>query len=233
VVAAGYAAVECHGYQNPGSLMNKDARFWDKRAEKYAQRPVSDEETYEKKLEITRDYFRPDSEVLEIGCGTGSTALALAPNVNHVLATDISPSMIKIAKDKARVGQVENIAFEVRAAGDHDIPESRYDAIMAHNLLHLLKDPKSVIDAAFRGLKPGGVLVTSTACIGDMSWYFRILPPVGHFLKLIPFVNVLTQAQLKQSHTDAGFEIEQEWLPKKNAAVFIVARKLAPELQKA
>jgi len=208
--------------------MNKDTRFWDKRAEKYSQRPVSDQETYEKKLEITRGYFTPDTEVLEIGCGTGSTALAHAPYVKHVLATDISPAMIKIAKDKASAGQVENITFEVRAAGDHDIPDSRYDVIMAHNLLHLLKDPEAVIDAAFRGLKPGGVFVTTTACIGDMSWYFRLIMPVVNFLKLIPFVNVFTQAQLSQSHKDAGFEIEQEWLPKKNAAVFMVARKLIP-----
>jgi ubiquinone/menaquinone biosynthesis C-methylase UbiE len=76
--------------------MNNEARFWDKRAEKYSQRPVADQNTYEKKLEITRTYFRPDSEVLEIGCGTGSTALAHAPYVKHILATDISPGMINI-----------------------------------------------------------------------------------------------------------------------------------------
>ena len=34
--------------------MNSDARFWDKRAEKYSQRPVGDQDTYEKKLEIMR-----------------------------------------------------------------------------------------------------------------------------------------------------------------------------------
>ena len=205
--------------------MNNEARFWDKLAEKYSQRPVADQDTYEKKLEITRSYFRPDSEVLEMGCGTGSTALAHAAYVKHILATDISPGMINIAKGKAAAGQVENIAFETRAVDDHEIPESRYDVIMAHNLLHLLKDPEAVIVAAYRGLKPGGVFVTSTACIGDMSWYFRILAPVGHFLRLFPLIKVFTQARLKQSHIDAGFEIDQEWLPKKNAAVFIVAMK--------
>ena len=179
--------------------MNKDVRFWDKRAEKYSQRPVADQETYEKKLEITRSYFRPDSEVLEMGCGTGSTALAHAPYVKHILATDISPGMINIAKGKAEAGQVENITFETRAVDDHDIPESRYDVIMAHNLLHLLKDPEAAIVAAFRGLKPGGVFVTSSACIGDMSWYFRILAPVGHFLRLFPLIKVFTQAQLNRA----------------------------------
>lgn len=205
--------------------MSNAARFWDKRAEKYALRPVADQETYEKKLEITRSYFRPDSEVLEIGCGTGSTALAHAADVKHILATDISPAMIDIARAKAEAGQVENVAFETRSVADHDIAESSYDVIMAHNLLHLLEDPAAAIAAAYRCLKPGGVFISSTACIGDMSWYFRIIAPVAHFLRLIPLVKVFTQAQLRQSLTGAGFDIEHEWLPKKNAAVFIIASR--------
>ena len=205
--------------------MNDDAGFWDKRAEKYAQRPVADQETYNKKLEITRTYFQKESEVLETGCGTGSTALAHAPYVRHILATDISPAMINIAREKAEANQVDNVSFEVQAVAGHDIKPSFYDVIMAHNLLHLLEDPQAAIAAAYRGLKQGGVFITSTACIGDMSWYFRVIAPVGHFLGLIPFVNVFTQAQLKQSFIDAGFVIDHEWLPKKNAAAFIIAKK--------
>ena len=205
--------------------MSDEARFWDKRAEKYALRPVADQETYENKLEITRSYFRPDSEVLEIGCGTGSTALAHAPHVKHILATDFSPAMIDIARAKAEAGQLQNVTFETRSVADHDIAESSYDVIMAHNLLHLLEDPAAAIAAAYRGLKPGGVFISSTACIGDRSWYFRIIAPVAHFLRLIPLVKVFTQAQLKQSLTEAGFDIDQEWLPKKNAAVFIIASR--------
>jgi len=203
--------------------MNGEARFWDKRAAKYAQHPVADQAAYEKKLEITRTYFRPDSEVLEIGCGTGSTALAHAPYVKHILATDFSPGMINIARDKAEEGQVENVTFETRDVDDHDIPESSYDVIMAHNLLHLLKDPEAAIVAAYQGLKPGGVFVTSTACVGDMTWIYRIIAPIGHFLRLIPLVKVFTQAQLEKSLIGAGFKIGHAWLPKKNAAAFIIA----------
>lgn len=205
--------------------MSNEARFWNKRAEKYAQRPIGDQQSYEEKLKVTRSYFRHDSEVLEIGCGTGSTALAHAPYVKHILATDISPAMIDIARRKVEDGQVDNVSFETRAVADHDIRESFFDVIMAHNLLHLLKNPEAAISAAYRGLNPGGVFVTSTACIGDMSWYFRLLAPVGHFLRLIPLVQVFTQTQLIQSLTEAGFEIDHVWLPGKNSAVFIVATK--------
>ena len=205
--------------------MSDEVGFWDKRAEKYAQRPVADQETYYKKLEITRTYFRNDSEVLEIGCGTGSTALAHAPYVKRILATDISPAMIDIARDKAEAGQIGNVSFETQAVADHDIQESCYDVILAHNLLHLLEDPQAAITAAYRGLKQGGVFVTSTACIGDMSWYFRIIAPLAHLIGLIPLVKVFTQAQLMQDFIDAGFVIDHEWLPKKNAAAFIIAKK--------
>jgi hypothetical protein len=96
---------------------------------------------------------------------------------------------------------------------------------LAHNLLHLLEDPQAAISAAYRGLKRGGVFITSTACIGDMSWYFRIIAPIGHFIGLIPLVKVFTQAQLMQSFIEAGFVIDHEWLPRKNAAAFIIAKK--------
>ena len=67
--------------------------FWNKRADKYSKQPVPDEDAYRKKLEKTREYFRPDMDVLEIGCGTGSTAIAHAPYVRHILATDFSSRM--------------------------------------------------------------------------------------------------------------------------------------------
>ncbi len=76
-------------------------KFWDRIADKYSKKPVPDEAVYQKKLRITRDYLRPDSEVLEFGCGTGSTAIAHAPFVSRILANDISSRMIEIAERKA------------------------------------------------------------------------------------------------------------------------------------
>ncbi len=207
--------------------MNRNARFWDKRADKYSQTPVRDDATYQKKLEITRSYLGPDMRVLEIGCGTGSTAIALAPCVRHILATDVSPRMIEIARGKAEAAQIRNVMFEARDIGELESPGGEYDVIMAHNVLHLVEDMEAAIADSYRMLKAGGVFVTSTAVIGDMTKVFRIILPVGRFLGLIPFVGVFNRAELKQSLTGAGFEIDHDWLPKKNAAVFIVARKPA------
>ena len=81
--------------------MDRSVKFWDKIAERYSKRPIADEVAYQKKLQVTREYFRPDMEVLELGCGTGSTAILHAPYVKHILAIDISSKMIDIAQAKA------------------------------------------------------------------------------------------------------------------------------------
>lgn len=83
--------------------MTPSPRFWDFIATRYARQPVPDEAVYQRKLEITRGVLEPHHEVLELGCGTGSTAIAHAPHVRQVRAVDISPRMLDIARRKAAV----------------------------------------------------------------------------------------------------------------------------------
>lgn len=205
--------------------MVQHKEFWDKRAHKYSLRPVADQATYERKLDITRKYLREDMEVLEIGCGTGSTAIAHAPYVKHIHATDISSGMIEIARDKAKAASIANVTFEVQDASLIAAPDSSLDVVMSHNLLHLLDDREQVIECVYRKLKPGGVFVSSTACIRDMMLPLRLIVPVGRFLRVFPPVKVFSVADLKASMENAGFEIDYEWLPKRQAAVFIVCQK--------
>ena len=80
--------------------MPTPAKFWDRVAERYSRQPIADEAAYQKKLEVTRQYFKPDMEVLELGCGTGSTAIKHAPFVRHIRAVDISSKMIEIAEER-------------------------------------------------------------------------------------------------------------------------------------
>jgi ubiquinone/menaquinone biosynthesis C-methylase UbiE len=205
--------------------MADESEFWNKRADKYSQRPISDEAAYQKKLELTRRYFRPDMDVLEIGCGTGSTAIAHAPYVKHILATDFSMRMVEIARDKARAAGIDNVTFEALPVDELGVADASVDAVMAHSLLHLLEDKEQAIADVHRMLKPGGVFVTSTACLGDMMSLFRLVLPLGRFLRLFPLVKVFTVTELKDTLEKAGFQIDHEWQPKKSAAVFIVCRK--------
>lgn len=199
--------------------------YWDRIAERYARRPVPDEAVYQQKLQVTRAHFRPDMEVLEFGCGTGSTALAHAPFVRSILAIDYSPKMVEIAHAKAVDAEIENVEFRQASIDDLDETAARWDVVLGLSILHLLKTPEATIDKVWRMLKPGGVFVTSTTCLGETMPWFKYAVPVGMALGLMPFVKVMSVQDLREDLTRAGFVIDHEWQPGKDQAVFIVAKK--------
>jgi ubiquinone/menaquinone biosynthesis C-methylase UbiE len=204
--------------------MAQSKRFWDRIAKRYAKKPVDDEAAYQRKLATTREYFRPDMAVLEIGCGTGSTAIAHAPYVANIRATDISDKMIEIAREKAAAANVRNVTFETRGVEDLDLTNESVDAVLALSLLHLLDDKEAIIDRIHAVLRPGGIFVSNTVCLGDSMKWFRFVGPIGTWLGVFPLVRIFTRSELEKSLTSAGFEIERQWQPDKRV-VFIIARK--------
>lgn len=205
--------------------MDKTAKFWDRLATRYSNQPVSDEAIYQKKLKITQEYLRPDMNVLEFGCGTGSTAVVHAAHVSHLQAIDMSSKMLDIAQSKAEDLKLDNITFQHATIDEFEAPDESFDVVLGLSVLHLLEDKESAMKKSFQLLKPGGVFVSSTACLADGLGFLKYIAPVGRFFGLLPIVKVFTAKDMKASVTAAGFEIEQEWEPGKNKGVFIVGRK--------
>ena len=204
--------------------MARSKRFWDRIARRYEQKPVGDEAAYQQKLAKTREYLRPDMEVLEIGCGTGSTAIAHAPHVAHIRATDLSDKMIEIARGKAAEAGVRNVTFEAVAIEDIGVANESVDAVLALSLLHLLEDREAVIARIHDMLRSGGIFVSNTVCLGDSMKWFRFVAPVGRWLGVFPLIRIFTVNELTESLKSAGFEFLHEWRPDKRV-VFIIARK--------
>ncbi|MBU2886262.1 class I SAM-dependent methyltransferase [Gilvimarinus agarilyticus] len=201
------------------------ASFWDRSAAKYAKAPIPNEQVYEQKLVKTREYLNPHSKVLELGCGTGTTALNHAPYANHIDAWDISPKMLEIARRKQVQQHISNVSFHCGEANSIALPEQEYDLAMAHSVLHLIEDKEANLRAMYASLKPGGVLVSSTACLGNkMNWLKLIAKPMK-WLGFWPSVYFFTSTQLEAAITRAGFTIEYSWLPPKAIAHFFIARK--------
>lgn len=205
--------------------MNTTAKFWDKLAPRYAAMPIADEAAYQKKLEITRQYLQPNSDVLELGCGTGSTAVRHAPAVKHYLAVDCSSAMLDLARAKAQGSGVSNLVFEQATVEEFSSPEAHFDVVLALSLLHLLENKAAAISRIHHVLKPGGVFISSTACLGDRMAYIKYLAPIARFFGKMPLVKVFTVAELKSCLVEAGFAIETQWQPDPKKAVFMVARK--------
>lgn len=193
--------------------MTSSVRFWNKSAQRYARRPVADEQTYQEKLAITREYLRPNMNVLEFGCGTGSTALLHAPHVKHYLATDLSPAMIDIAREKLHNSGITNVQFETASLGAPDHRDQRFGAVLGLNILHLLDDPQAAIGQAFELLEPGGAFITSTACLQDTRRYLKPVLFLARILGLAPPVTFLSRKQLDADIESAGFRIAHRWTP--------------------
>lgn len=201
--------------------MTQSPKFWDRMAKRYIASPIGDTAAYEHKLALTRNHLRPDMDVLEIGCGSGNTGRLHAPLVKSYRAIDLSPRMIELGKAAAPVP--DNMTMEAANFDEIDIAPASVDAVLALSVLHLVPDPVATIAKVRKCLKPGGVFVTSTACLKSM-WPLRLLAPIGRVTGLIPPLALLSEHELRAMMAAAGFEIVEDWQARKGAALFLIAR---------
>ena len=206
-----------------------DARFWDKSSRGYARGAVADPGAYERTLNRTRHYLKANDRVLELGCGTGTTALHLADAVATYLATDISPAMIAIAEEKRSTNPVPGLGFRATTAEELASEAGTYDAILGFNYLHLVRDVPATLAHIRALLTPEGLLISKTPCLGNMNPLLRhVLLPLMTAIGKAPTVTVFTADQLARMLADAGFDVlitENHATKGNDSRPYIVARK--------
>jgi|SRR5690606_17234321 len=143
-----------------------------------------------------------------------------------MLATDVSPKMIEIAREKAHAAHVANVEFRTGTLDDEALRRESFDVVAAFNLLHLLGDIPSSVRRAAELLTPGGLLITKTPCVGEKGRLLRVAVAVMRYFGKAPFVNFVTGAALERAVNEAGLSIVERGLyPKKTRSLFLVARK--------
>ena len=186
-----------------------DARFWDRISRKYAKDAIADLGGYERTLDRTRALLKPDDQVLELGCGTGSTALRLAGDVRSYLATDLSAGMIAIAKEKqAAANAIPALTFQIATAEASTLETGRFDAVLGFNYLHMVRDVPGTLRRIHTLLAPSGLFISKTPCLGDMNPLLSgVLLPAMRAIGMAPYVSVFRQAELCKLVSSAGFDI--------------------------
>ena len=109
---------------------------------------------------------RPTARWVEFGCGTGTTAVKHAPYVKRVRALDISERMLGFGRDKAAAAGVSNVDFIQGTLFDLQLADNSVDVVLGLSILHLLPNRDETLIEVQRVLKPGGVFISSTACVG-------------------------------------------------------------------
>lgn len=205
-----------------------DARFGDRSSGRYAKAKISDQAGYERTLDRVRALLKPDDGVLELGCGTGTTALQLAGGVESYLATDISAGMIAIAEEKLVTSPTAALAFRKATAEALASEAARFDAVLGFNYLHLVRDLAGTLRSIHALLAPGGLFISKTPCLGDMNPLIRLALPVMRAVGMAPYAGVFRARELSELVAAAGFEIlgtERHASKGKDGRPFIVARK--------
>ncbi len=100
--------------------------------------------------------------VLEVGCGTGVVARAIASRdgfAGTVTGVDQSKDFIEVARTlAANEAAADRVQFAVGDAYSLDFPAASFDAAIAHTLVSHVRDPLAVLEEAARVVRPGGVV---------------------------------------------------------------------------
>jgi ubiquinone/menaquinone biosynthesis C-methylase UbiE len=188
--------------------IERDTRFWDRAARKYADAAIADPAGYAQTLARTRARLCTDTKVLELGCGTGTTAFQLAPDVRSYLSTDISPAMIAIARNRLADGAMPQLSFRVATVEELVRESSRFDAVLGFNYLHLVRDVRGTLRGIHDLLEPGGLFISKTPCLRDITIFIRALVlPAMRVTGMAPYVSTFSASELERQIAATGFDI--------------------------
>jgi ubiquinone/menaquinone biosynthesis C-methylase UbiE len=201
-------------------------KFWDLISARYAASPISDIAAYETKIEKIKAYLSPEDVVLDIGCGTGTQCGDLAGHVKQVTGIDISRKLLAIAEQRRAERKLDNVAFLQTSLFDGRFQPASFDIVMAFYVLHFFEDIDAVFQRIHDLLKPDGLFISETSCLGAKSKMSGKLLRLAGQLGLVPRINLLTTRQIEQAMERAGFSLVDKVLfSQSNAEYTLFARK--------
>lgn len=207
--------------------MNKSEKFWDRTASTYDQEEKKDAQTYVTVIEKTKKYLKNSDVVLDFGCGTGLISNEIADQVTMIHAIDTSSNMIEIARKKAEGRRIENIDHTHSTLFNERCETGSFDVILAFHVLHLVDDAHVIMQRINELLKPGGLLISVTPCMGEKGAFLSSLLSLGSKTGLLPKIRAFKIDELENVIAQETFDmVENECLHRSSQEYFIVARKI-------
>ena len=211
--------------------MSKTESFWDNASKNYDKTEERFEYIHNKSRENAIKFLKDSDTVLDYGCGTGTASCQFSSQVKEIHAIDISLKMIEIAKEKVAANKIENVKFEQSDIFDKKYSNESYDVILAFNMLHTVTSPLDVMRRINELLKPEGVFISVTPCLGQkMSFLVNLqiqLVRVLCKLGLIPIpIRRVTSSEVNDLLETVKFQtVKSEEIYKGASSYFVVAKK--------
>jgi len=140
-------------------MSERVAAFWDEAAETFDAAPdhglrdAAVRDAWARRLQAWLP--PPPSDVLDLGCGTGSLALVAVEAGHRVVGVDLSPRMVERAR--AKLGGAATVL--AGDAADPPVGERRFDVVLVRHVTWTLPDPHTALRHWVSLLRPGGRLV--------------------------------------------------------------------------
>ena len=207
--------------------MNKSEKFWDRISNNYDNQADNNDQTHIKTFKNIKKHLNGSDIVLDYGCATGTITNEIADNVKEIHGIDISSKMIQVAKRNAEERKIENVYFSHSTIFNEKYKKNSFNVILGFNILHLLEDTEKVMQRINELLKPGGIFISATACMGDkktlLSIFLFLLSKIG----IVPYIKKLKISELEDLITNENFQIvETEKEHQGKYSYFIAATKI-------
>jgi ubiquinone/menaquinone biosynthesis C-methylase UbiE len=195
-------------------MANEESQFWSTVATKYDQ--VVDLQIGPLTRSMVRERVAKEGrlgKLAEFGCGTGFYTKVLVDKADAVVATDISPGMLALAKERIKAA---NVTFQVEDCQETSFPDEVFDTEFISLVIHFTAPEKTLAEMR-RILKHGGTLLISNLDPGALNGVerirclirivyhglagYRMKPPKGLGR------NVMTEKQLCDLLAKSGFKV--------------------------
>lgn len=209
--------------------MDKSEKFWDNQAKNFATQEQKNIQLTENRDFITTlKYLNINDIVLDYGCGLGIVSNAISDKMKEIHAIDISSKMVEIAKTKAGERSIKNVNYAQATIFDERYLKESFNVILAFRILHMLEDTQAVIRRINELLKPGGIFISVTACMGSLKAFLGVPLFLLRKIGIMPLhINMFNLPELQGIITGGSFKIvEYERMNDRLPHYCIVARKL-------
>lgn len=152
----------------------------------------------------------PVGRVLDVACGPGIVAEAIAPLATQLVGIDATQRMVELAATRAREAKLENATFRVATAEELPFADASFDVVVTRLSLHHFADVGAVLAQIHRVLRSGGRLVVADVLASPIAEEAALHNALER-LRDPTHVRMLDAAELRDRIACAGFEpIEEE-----------------------
>lgn len=203
----------------------KEYIYWSKKAHEFdaATFHVVGKKTQQATQHWLATQFKGTELVLELGCGTGHFSETIVEKAKHLTATDMSSEMLELAK--RRLEPLKNVTVRKEDCYHTSFQENSFDAVFSGNLIHILGQPKVVLNESYRVLKDGGSIVLVDSTSHGMTFRSKCTMIIRYLNKfgIPPKENrVVSPYDMTCLLEGAGFLVEEARLFEKETSVVCV-----------